>query len=427
MSEARDRLPVPLGGTNRREPADLLARAFSSFDQAAATLQESYRALTTRLERMDLELAASNQALRVNLRENEEMRRHLAAVLESLSTGVIVADHDGRITRCNQAASTFLQRPGSRLLGYEVARVLREAGIDQREYPITAPSGALLSITSTRLQQPPGADSGLIVLLHDVTAIHRLEERMQRRDRLAAMGEMVGRIAHEIRNPLGSVELFASLLRRDLSDRPTQRAYADHISGAVQALNRLLSNLLLYTKPDRPQAAWHEVDSLLLDSLTLAAHAITRAPIQIPLQVDPEVPAVWCDAGQIKQILVNLVINAVHAMPDGGTLTLSVTRDITSPSDRARICLEVSDTGQGIDSEHRSRIFDPFFTTKSDGTGLGLAIVHAFVEGHGGRIEVDSQPGQGTTFRIYLPAAPTGEGPSAARSETGADCAGTRS
>lgn len=382
---------------------DLLQNAFRSFDHAASTLQESYQALAARVERLDLELAASNEALRVNLKENEEMRGHLAAILESLTTGVIVADDRGTIVRCNRAAETLLGLPRSRMLGLSLTSVLRGCKLDGGGYPLAAPNGIPLSLSRAALRNGSGEATGGILLLHDISAMRRLEERLQRRDRLAAMGEVVGRIAHEIRNPLGSVELFASMLRKDLREDPERRRYAEHISMAVQAMDRLLANLLVCTKPNCPRLGWQATEPLLRDALMLAAHETTRAALAVELRVDEAVPGIWCDAAQVKQVLLNLILNAAEAMPGGGTLRIAVSADREGETGTASVRLAVSDTGAGIEPGIRSRLFDPFFTTREEGTGLGLAIVHAIVEGHRGRVEVESTVGRGSTFTVVLP------------------------
>lgn len=390
---------------HEQQGLDLLQRAFYSFDQAAVNLQESYRALKARVEQLDLELAASNEALRINLNEKEEMRSHLAAVLESLTTGVIVADQQERIVRCNQAAEALLGVERSRVLGRRLGSVLHETGLDGGCYPIVSPTGAALSLSRAMLKGDGGRQAGSIVLLHDISAIRTLEERFRRRERLAAMGEMVGRIAHEIRNPLGSVELFASLLRKDLAHDSERRRYAEHILTAVHALNRLLTNLLTYTRPDCSRSAWHQPEPLVREALALAAREIERARIETRFLLEDGVERIWCDAAQMKQVLVNLILNAAQAMPSGGTLSIRVFRNGSAGSE---LKIAVSDTGIGIDPAHLSRVFDPFFTTRDEGTGLGLAIVHAIVEGHRGRVEVESALGRGTTVTVVLP---EGNGP----------------
>ena len=381
---------------------DLLQAAFHSFDQAAHTLQQSYSTLTARVEQMDLELAHSNDALRRQLRENEAMRMHLDGILESLSTGVLVLDDAGIITRGNVSAGELLGLTDAELCGHRALDVLGIVGLSVCDRPQRI-GQAVVTIAHSPLKADSGCHSGSLLLIHDVTRICQLEEQLQRKDRLAAMGEMIGRIAHEIRNPLGSVELFASMLRRDLIEMPSSKLYAEQISQAVQAMDRLLANLLIYTRPERTPRAWHQAEPLIVDSLTLAAHAITKTSVDIRLDLDPWIPSIWCHEGQMKQVVLNLIVNAVQAMPAGGVLTISLKADQAQTLGAPSIRLTVSDSGAGIDPAHRCRIFDPFFTTKDEGTGLGLAIVYAIVEAHQGRIDVESVVGQGTAFTIALP------------------------
>lgn len=386
---------------------EILHDAFRSFDQAAGTLQEAYRMLMSRVERLDLELAASNEALRLNLKDNEEIKAHLTAILESLTAGVIVAGVGGVIIRCNQAAESLLGLTRDQMLGHLLKQFLDEKHLTTGCYPIVSPTGALLAILRTVLRDATGRPAGDLILLQDISDVRRLEERVQRRDRLAAMGEMVGRIAHEIRNPLGSVELFASMLRKDLAHDPARRKYAEHISVAVQAMDRLLANLLTYTKPDCSQAGRHALRPLLEEVLMLTAHEIARRHIDATLRIAASAQSVWCDAGQLKQALLNVCVNAAQAMPVGGRLTIEAGREVDCQSvsaEHASTRISVSDTGPGIDPTHVSRMFDPFFTTKDEGTGLGLAIVHAIVEAHHGRVEIETQAGRGSTFTIVLPA-----------------------
>lgn len=385
---------------------DLLTRAFRDFDQAATVLQQSYDALTTRLQQMDLELAQTNASLREHLRETEEMRAHVTAVLESLDTGVIVADSQDVVVRCNHSTEQLLGVPQAQLRGRQASAVLAEIRKDHGEYPLVLPSGVTIALSQTDLTDESGNLNGKLVLIHDVTRVRQLEDRLQRRNRLEAMGQMVGSIAHEIRNPLGSVELFASMLRKDLRDQPQLRSYAEHISMAVHSMDQLLSNLLMYTRPDCSRLEWHDTEVLIRDVLTLASHAIPPDSVEVRCQVHPLVPQLWCDGPKMKQVLLNLVLNAVQAMPKGGTLALTACPAPPEIQESPAVHVTVTDTGMGIPAELQSRVFDPFFTTKDQGTGLGLAIVHALVEAHHGRIDVESSPGQGTSFVITLPRGP---------------------
>lgn len=388
--------------TRQPEERELLHAAFKSFDEAAHTLQQSYSALTTRVEQMDLELAQSNEALRRQLGDNEAMRVHLDGILESLSTGILVTDDSGTITRSNRAAKALLTATDDELRNYRVSDILASAGLVVCDRPQRI-GQTVVSISQVPLHNDSGARSGHLILFQDVTRIYQLEEQLQRKERLAAMGELIGRIAHEIRNPLGSVELFASMLQRDLGEQSSAKRYAQQISQAVQLMDRLLSNLLLYTRPVRLACGWHSAESLIDESIKLATHAITKGVIEIRVDISQQIQSVWCHDGQLKQVLVNLLLNAAQAMPKGGVLAVSLCQERMETLGLPAVRLTVRDSGIGIDPAHRSRIFDPFFSTKDEGTGLGLAIVYSIVDAHQGRIDVESTVGQGTACSIILP------------------------
>ena len=394
---------MTIAASEHPEERELLRVAFSSFDQAAKTLQLSYDALTARVKQMDGELARSNDALRRQLSDNEAMRAHLDGILESLSTGVLVVGETDVISRSNKAADALLGETGGTLRGCRAADVLAATGLTVCERPQRI-GQTVVTITQVALRKESGASSGRLILIQDVTRMCQLEEQLQRKDRLAAMGELIGRIAHEIRNPLGSVELFASMLQRDLSEHPSAKRYAEQISQAVHAMDQLLTNLLMYTRPARAARVWCRAESLVEESLILAAHAINKTSVEIRLNLDPSIPSIWCHEGQMKQVLLNLVVNAMQAMPHGGILTIGLHAESQETLGVPAIRLTISDTGVGIEPTHRSRIFDPFFTTKEEGTGLGLAIVYSLIEAHQGRIDVDSAVGKGTTCTIILPA-----------------------
>ncbi len=388
--------------TKHPEERELLQAAFRSFDEAAHTLQQSYSALTTRVEQMDLELAQSNEALRRQLCDNEAMRVHLDGILESLSMGVLVMDDCEIITRSNRAAEALLGVTDDELRNRRASEILAGAGLGVCDRPQRI-GQAVVSISQVPLHNDSGEHSGHLILFQDITRIYQLEEQLQRKERLAAMGELIGRIAHEIRNPLGSVELFASMLQRDLGEHSSAKRYAQQISQAVQSMDRLLTNLLLYTRPVHLTRGWHSAKSLIDESIKLAAHAITKVPVEIRVDISQEIHSMWCHDGQLKQVLVNLVVNAVQAMPNGGVLAISLCQEPSQTLGISAVRLTVRDSGIGIAPAHQSRIFDPFFSTKDEGTGLGLAIVYSIVDAHQGRIDVDSTVGQGTACSIILP------------------------
>lgn len=238
-----------------------------------------------------------------------------------------------------------------------------------------------------------------------------LREQAERNHRLAAVGEMAARMAHELRNPLGSIELFSSLLKKRVAD-PSLRQYADHISAAVGAMDYALSNLLLFTRTPTPSFRKTDLRRMIEEARLFALPLIRQNRIGWIESIETLSGPVRCDEDLLRQILLNLILNAVEAMPRGGELRVTVAPQekdepfgsdpgAVTPNDGVKIT--ISDTGDGIPPEILPKIFDPFFTTKSKGTGLGLAIVHHAVTALGGTIQVQSEINRGSTFTLTLP------------------------
>ncbi|MFQ5579644.1 MAG: nitrogen regulation protein NR(II) [Nitrospiria bacterium] len=239
-----------------------------------------------------------------------------------------------------------------------------------------------------------------------------LRDEVERNHRLAAVGEMAGRMAHELRNPLGSIELFASLLQKHFESDPEKRGWTVHLSNAVKAMDYSLSNLLLFTGKPKPQCRYINLKKVLEGVENFSVHLIKQNHVQYKQSIKNLPDLVWCDEDLIRQVLINLTLNAVDAMPQGGTLSVSTeTIHFGGPSsgssDRRKgiekIFITISDTGSGIPEETLPKIFDPFFTTKYKGTGLGLAIAQNALSAIGGVIRVQSEKGLGTIFTIIFP------------------------
>jgi signal transduction histidine kinase len=227
----------------------------------------------------------------------------------------------------------------------------------------------------------------------------RLEAEALRQSRLAAMGEMAATLAHEVRNPLGAMELFTGLLLQDLRDRPEALALARQVASGIAALNHLVTNLLEFTRTQRPRAVVVDCQALVGDALLYAADLCAAHRVDVTRgDVAATAPAV-ADPELLRPVLLNLIRNAVQAMADGGTLTVRAAIE----GDVARVT--VADTGPGIAPDAREDIFRPFYTTRAQGTGLGLTVSRALVAAMGGRLSVDSDPGRGATFIVDLPAA----------------------
>lgn len=222
-------------------------------------------------------------------------------------------------------------------------------------------------------------------------------ERMKRSERLYAIGQLSAGLAHEVRNPLASIGGAAAILRKNSGSEGRRDEFLEIIEKESLRLNRLLTNFLEFARPRPPQYQLAEVGPILEAVVGLAAHAVGHQPIQLSIVTAPDVPAITCDPEQIKQVLLNLTINSVQAMPDGGEIVFSTRLD------GGRVVIDVTDQGLGISAEHLDKIFDPFFTTKDTGTGLGLSVAHQIVSQHGGILNAKNNSGSGSTFSLSLP------------------------
>ena len=222
-------------------------------------------------------------------------------------------------------------------------------------------------------------------------------EQMKRAERLFAVGQLAAGLAHELRNPLWSVNGAVGILQRNAHLEPKHQKCLEIISKETQRLNRLLTDFLDFARPRPPKYQSISVDKLLDSVIQLAAHGVGRGAVQLRNETPPALPPLQGDPEMIKQMLLNLVINAIQAMPDGGEVALS------AEIQQEHILIRVQDQGCGIPAEIKDKIFDPFFTTKDGGTGLGLAVSHQIVEQHGGILKVEANPGRGMTFSVLFP------------------------
>jgi two-component system sensor histidine kinase HydH len=223
-------------------------------------------------------------------------------------------------------------------------------------------------------------------------------EQLRRADRLSALGELSAGLAHEIRNPLGALEGAVQILQRPELPTDTRHEFVEMAGKEVGRLKALLTSFLDFARPQPPEKTLIEPVLLLESVVRLAAETAKMAKVQILVEAQEAAP-IAVDAEQIKQVLLNLVLNAVQAMPEGGQVVLRARQEDGS------VLLEIADQGSGIAPENLERIFDPFFTTRASGTGLGLSIAHQIVHGHGGQISVHNNQGRGATFTVILPLA----------------------
>jgi two-component system sensor histidine kinase HydH len=227
--------------------------------------------------------------------------------------------------------------------------------------------------------------------------LHASFEQLRRADRLSALGELSAGLAHEIRNPLGSVEGAVQILRRPELPTDTRNEFGTLAQKEINRLKGLLTDFLDFARPQTPKRVPTEPGELLEAVSKLAAETAKMSGIQVRVESVGSVSTVSVDPEQMKQVLLNLVINAIQAMPSGGQIVLRAARTVES------VTLEVQDEGVGIPPEDLERVFNPFVTTRPDGTGLGLSIAYQIVSQHGGHIAAQRNPERGMTFRVTLP------------------------
>jgi signal transduction histidine kinase len=224
-------------------------------------------------------------------------------------------------------------------------------------------------------------------------------EQLKRADRLAAVGNLAAGLAHEIRNPLASIEGAAGILERGPVSEERRREFLGIIKKECSRLNRLLGNLLDFARPREPQRQRVPLEPLLDSVIDLVAHSADGRRTTLRKEIAEPGMALDCDGEQLKQVVLNLLLNAAQAMPDGGDIRL-----VARP-EKSDLVIEVVDQGSGIAPENQDKVFNPFFTTKESGTGLGLAVAHQIVSQHGGTLRAQGNPDRGMTFSIRLPGA----------------------
>ena len=333
-------------------------------------------------------------------------------VVAHLPVGLIATDRGGRIIFFNEAAEkitglswdTVKDREPDRFLPASLCGFQKTldagAAITEQEMECRFAGGRTVpvSVSAARIVNEVGDFVGDVIILRDLGEVRRLQEEVRRQEKLSALGGLAAGVAHEIRNPLSAIKGLATFFAGEFKDGSEAQEAAGVMIQEVDRLNRAITELLEFARPTdlKPHSA--DLAPLLDRSLKLIQQDAVTKNIRIELNISDEVCAASIDPDRLTQCLLNLYLNAIEAMNEGGALAVHCSPD---GSEDCRIT--VSDTGRGIVPEDLSKIFDPYFTTKKTGTGLGLAIVHKIIEAHQGDIKVESILGQGSTFTIRLP------------------------
>lgn len=334
-------------------------------------------------------------------------------LVENLPMGILAIGIDGKITSFNQAAEKLLKYSAEEVVGKEADALLPDSlraivddlnsgdQILSRAVDCPRPDGKTipLEVTATILRGDEGDSLGDVLLFRDLTEIRKLRREVERSQRLASLGRLAAGIAHEIRNPLSSIKGFATYFRQRYKDVPEDQETAEIMVQEVDRLNRVIGELLEFARPMDMQLRKTAIKDLLQSSLKMVEAKAQEKNIEIKTDIAPEIDTVLLDPDRISQVFLNLYLNAIQAMDEGGTLASDISRNGVR-----EIKIVISDTGKGIARKDLGKVFDPYYTTKPSGTGLGLAIVHRIIEAHKGEIKVESKQGRGTSVAIILPA-----------------------
>jgi len=412
-----------------------LEHAFKQFSLETERLEMTYQNLQGRFQGVQQTLQESHTRLAGKLAELDFVSRYLETILNHISQGILFIDLNGIVTTYNASAHQILEIPEKTLLfhpftdsfddgffGFSLKEALFSKqcpkttfvswnkGRDTVDLEVET-TFVLMSQQSVPLAhrqasvQPvhsPQPIQGLLVLFRDITKVRRLQQVANHHDRLKDLGELAAHLAHEIRNPLGGIKGFASILQQELKERPDLHQMATYIVQGSNDLNNFVTHVLEYARPF--QLHLEKIDLILLTEeikQLMQVDAAWNGNIEFVIESSFPHLAMSLDPFLFKSALLNLCVNAAQAMPEGGRLSVVVKME------GELVRLSVEDTGMGITPDNLSKIFSPFFTTKEKGNGLGLAEVQKVVQAHQGWIEVQSEVEKGTRFTIKMPLCPS--------------------
>ena len=364
----------------------------------------------------------------------ENLESFTDSIIRSMGSGLITVNQDRRVTYFNAAAEEILGVKAEEALNRPIDEVFlngesqtilpsdtaNDRAIFSQEAEITNRKGKRVHIgfSHTPWIGRDNKQLGTIITFRDISETKRMQIEMVRMDRLASLGVLAAGIAHEIRNPLAGIKTIAQTMEEEIPEGHPHREYLQRIVRQVNRLDELLRAFFSYARPRPPVRNFHQIPDVIHEVMVLLNKRLKSNKVVFESDYAEDLRSVFVDLNHIQQMFLNLFINALDAMPDGGTLRVTARNVVARPKrverrgrayrpDRRRerpfVQVTVSDTGLGIRSDHLQSIFDPFFTTKPQGTGLGLSIVYRIVEEHGGEIDVESELGKGTTFQILLP------------------------
>ena len=401
-------------GTRRLTRGNLSAKVKVRSNDEVGVLADSFNTMVAELNSRRQRLLKTLRALRQSRKEILRQKNFKDTVFENIETGLLTFDADNIVTSANGYACQILniERPGKdchweKLLVEwpELLEILHKWFLESqngeqrsfREYVPLERKGRTLTYLMTMFPLSFRQQEGWLLTIEDLTERVNLRQQMARMDRLASLGRMSAGIAHEVRNPLTGVSLLLDELHDRLLGQEKDQQLIRRALGEIERLESLVNEMLHFSTLPTPKLTCGQVKAVVEDVLLLTRKQCQLQKVELIEEVADNLPEIMLDGDRLKQVLLNLLNNALDAMPDGGTLTVAVKRS------NEQISIRISDTGVGIPSEQLPLIFEPFFTSKGHGTGLGLAISYNIISDHGGDIEIESHIGEGTTVIILLP------------------------
>jgi signal transduction histidine kinase len=369
----------------------VLADAFAAFTAAAGRLEGSYQQLQGEVARLREELEERNAALGSSLAENERMRAGLSRILEALPSGVIVLESNGEIG--------FVNPEARRMLGDELPALLPRVGRkpnDEQEFCV-GPETKKRWIVVRTAEASTRDKNQMVLIVRDVTAQREMDREREEARRLLALAEMSTVLAHEIRNPLGSMELLAGLLTQSGDLGTEQRQWVEHLQAGVRSLSATVNNVLRVHSLGMAALAPLQLVPVLRSAVRFVAPLAEQSGIKVWTDLELGNAEINGNPGELQQIFLNLALNSFRHTSAGGQVK------VRARVENKTVVIEFSDTGAGIAPENLPKIFETGFSTKTDSPGLGLAVCHKIVQQHGGTITVHSEPGTGTAFRMEFP------------------------
>lgn len=347
----------------------------------------------------------------------EHAKQEWELTVDAIDAGIWFVDTDCRIVRANRTLANWLTTTPQELVGQFCYHVIHRSiappeycpmkqGIVDAKIENTAeiqlPSrpSKTMRFNTFPLRYPDGMTAGSVNVLNDITTERALQSQLIQSEKLAAIGRLAGSIAHEINNPLQALQGCLDLALANPTNVEKQQRYLNIAKSEVERLVGLAQRMLDFYRPSQGVRAAVDVRALIDEVLMLSGKRLQHSQVNLATEWDAHLPIIYGVANQLKQVFLNLFLNAIDAMPTGGKLAI---RGRVVETDKLWLVVEMTDTGVGIPPEELDKIFEPFYTTKPSGSGLGLGISHTLISSHGGKITVASRPGKGTTFSVWLP------------------------